>query len=107
MLSLEPIPIISLDLDKGKGIVFGYEKKIEGKGMEITKDTVEKLLQGAMSLGIANSYKPLIDGKHSDGTVQLPMSFMSGNFQGLRRFQDLVILSSRKCVKTIFLRFCS
>lgn len=67
MLSLEPIPVISADMDKGKWIVFGYEKKSTNKEADGSQCHGEELLYGAIKSGLANSRLPLIDGPHSDG----------------------------------------
>lgn len=46
-LLIEPVPVLSYDLDKGKGRVFDYGDKEEAEKMGNLKDKPEKLMAGA------------------------------------------------------------
>lgn len=56
-LTLEPIPTISTDIDKGKGIVFGYDKREERNQGNNKNERVCKLLKDAIVSGSTNSRK--------------------------------------------------
>ncbi|VVB02744.1 unnamed protein product [Arabis nemorensis] len=71
-LRLEKPPIISSDLDKGKGIVFGYEDNRKGY-LEEGMVKEDKVLKAAIDCGNANSRKPVFDGFQSDGVNGLSM----------------------------------
>ncbi|VVB02007.1 unnamed protein product [Arabis nemorensis] len=54
MLTLEPAPIISSDLDKGKGLVFSYERVQEDNWVKQVISGQDKLMQSAIQSGHAN-----------------------------------------------------
>lgn len=54
MITLEPIPIISADLDKGKGIVFNYDQTQKDNMESIVLDGQDKLLANAIHSGKGN-----------------------------------------------------
>ncbi|VVB08831.1 unnamed protein product [Arabis nemorensis] len=58
-LTLEPSPVITTDLEKGKGIVFGYDKAGESKQRASRGDNEGKLLKTAIDCGNANSCKDM------------------------------------------------
>lgn len=69
ILTLEPCPIISSDIDKGKGIVYSYEQKEKGKHNSMLEVNREKLMKEAIHSGLANSRLPLLEGCQSEGEV--------------------------------------
>ncbi|VVB02056.1 unnamed protein product [Arabis nemorensis] len=73
-LTLEPEPIISSNLNKGKGIVFSYNEDKKSNQNESTSEKGEKLLKDAIGSGIANSRKALNEGIQSDDAFSLHYS---------------------------------
>lgn len=49
ILSLEPVPMLSLDLNKGKGLVFEYGEKDEERGDLDLNVNPNKLMAGAIN----------------------------------------------------------
>lgn len=66
MLRLEPAPLISVDLDKGKGHVFNFEAQCMNKSAEAKGEEAQKILIAAIRSGNANSRKPLLPAPMSD-----------------------------------------
>lgn len=66
---LEPIPIISPDMDKGKGIVFNYDQKTKENQTSQKDLKGDKLMKEAIHSGLANSRLPLLEGCQSEGEV--------------------------------------
>lgn len=62
ILRLEPLPLISHGLDKGKGLVFNYEKLPKPREEAVQKKKGDMILRDAIVSGKANSRKPVDDG---------------------------------------------
>lgn len=61
ILRLEPAPIVSMDMDKGKGLIFGYESAGSVNISEQSEEKEQKLLSAAINSGKAMSRSPKLD----------------------------------------------
>lgn len=74
MLRLEPSPVVTKDVDKGKGLVFDFEKQSLIRDQEKLKSQENKLLSSAIQAGRAMSRQPILDVMQSEDNAD---NFMS------------------------------
>lgn len=58
MLRLEPPPLISNDLNKGKGLVFEYDSAVSSSQKQVNQSNDSKMLSDAIKSGSAMKWKP-------------------------------------------------
>lgn len=78
ILRLEPVPVVSKDVDKGKGIIFNFEIPRQSNFGMVQKD--KKLLAKAIKSGLAMSRLPSHSETQSEG-VSANFEVMNGYFQ--------------------------
>lgn len=61
MLRLEHAPLVSMDVEKGKGIVFDFDERKLTKHKEEALVADQKLLHSAIQSGMVNSRLPLYE----------------------------------------------
>lgn len=66
VLRLEPAPLISADIDKGKGHVFDFEAQDSQSKERVIKDQDQKLFSAAIRSGLANTRETLASTPLSD-----------------------------------------
>ncbi|VVB03712.1 unnamed protein product [Arabis nemorensis] len=71
---LEPSPVISIDLNKGKGLVFGFENQDTFKAKDKGVKNGQRLLDDAIRSGVAMRVGPLVNQTQSEQ--------IAGNFVG-------------------------
>ncbi|XP_024013800.1 uncharacterized protein LOC112087887 [Eutrema salsugineum] len=69
VLRLEPPPLVSYDINKGKGIVYDYEMAETNSRKDVTASSDQKLLSSAIKAGTAMNWESQLQSIHSDNVV--------------------------------------
>ncbi|XP_009137703.2 uncharacterized protein LOC103861744 [Brassica rapa] len=77
-LSLEPVPMVTKDLEKGKGVVFGYEPEGVSNSMNVPQVQGEKLMASAIRANPLVGWRPEYSHRH-ENPVDIPQSSNSSS----------------------------